>query len=69
MGAPVPGSSRGLPGVAMMSGAELERPDCHTVPMPMYAAAMTRRTSARGLRLRMNGTKSAEPTSPNAQLR
>ena len=33
--APTEGSSRGLPGVARMSGADPEKPPCQTVPRPM----------------------------------
>jgi hypothetical protein len=33
-GAPLAGASSGLPGVARMSGADPERPQCHTVPSP-----------------------------------
>jgi len=33
-GAPLAGARSGLPGVARMSGADPERPQCHTVPSP-----------------------------------
>jgi hypothetical protein len=68
-GAPVPGASSGLSGVARIRGAELESPLCQTVPIPRYALAISTRASTRGLRWSTNGTNSAHATSVSAQLR
>ena len=65
----IPDSIIGFPSVASISGAEPERPPCHTVPMPMYAAAIMRRMSAFGFLRAMNGTKSADAITLAAQLK
>ena len=67
-GSPLAGASSGLPGVARMSGADPDRPPCQMVPIPTYAAAITSRMSAFGLRRARNGTKSADATTLSAQF-